>query len=161
MQIIKPRSTKLTKSKRKFEIDRLLSAGLRPAEIQEKLHISRITYWRDVKELQSDLYSEESLAQHDQEINARWNKLDRIITLDLEKTSDDPEKRARVLTNAIKINKEKLDYFLKTGKIKETPKQSEIKIDVKATTLNELSLINKYLVDELDKTKAINGDENK
>ena len=161
MQIIKPRSTKLTKSKRKFEIDRLLSAGLRPKEIQDKLHISRVTYWRDVKELQSDLYSEESLAQHDQEINARWNKLDRIITLDLEKTANDPEKRAKVLTNAIKVNKEKLDYFLKTGKIKETPKQSEIKLDVKATTLNELSLINKFLVDELDKTKTINGDENK
>ncbi len=138
-------AARLRKAQRLREIDKLIAVGLRPKEIQNQLGISEVTYYRDVKELYQKMHTDEALAQHDKDINARWDRLDRIVAIDLERTKDDPIGRAKVLTNALKLNKERLDYYLKTGKIRDKP--TEINLNHSGNVMNELSYISKYLKD--------------
>ena len=70
---------------------------------------------------------------------------ERIILSDIQKTKDNPVDRAKVLANAIKVNKEKLDYYLKTGKLEKAEDKSEITVNYGNDTLKELSIIQKYI----------------
>jgi len=139
----KRRTTKIGKELRLRQVDKLIAEKYKPYEIQIKLNISEKTYYRDIKELHRRMYTEESMAQYDKEIQSTWSTLEDINNTDLKKTEDNPVDRAKVMPNSIKINKEKSDYYLKTGKIKDKPQ--EINLTHKGDLSLDFKVLEKYL----------------
>ena len=151
--------SKIKKEQDKLIIDDCLSKNMSPSTIQKKHGISRTSYYRYVKEIFSEITSEDAKAQYDTSINSSYEKLMEIVFEDLDKCKDDIDAKCKVISNAIKLTKDRLDYYLKTGKIREEAK--EVNVNSKNIIMTEIDFMQKYLIKregESDKEDNVNDD---
>ena len=148
-------TTKARYNEVKMLVRKCISLGMKKPEIiakvKEQLNFRIIpaTYPRIVNSIREDQATDN--LSLDLEIQSRWDLLEKVINKDLQ--TDNVKDRASVLRNAITLNKEKLEFYMKTGKIEKATDRIEIEHSGTISLRDKMKAINEYILDK-DKPQA-------
>jgi len=148
-------TTKARYNEVKTLVRRCISIGMKKPEIIAKVkaeldfRIIPATYPRIVNSIREDQATDN--LSLDLEIQSRWDLLEKVINKDLQ--ADNVKDRAIVTRNGITLNKEKLEFYLKTGKIARAADKVEIEHTGTINLRDKMKAIQDYIMDK-DKEKG-------
>ena len=150
-------TTKARYNEVKTLVRRCISIGMKKPEIIAKVkaeldfRIIPATYPRIVNSIREDQATDN--LSLDLEIQSRWDLLEKVINKDLQ--TENIKDRASVLRNAITLNKEKLEFYIKTGKIDKATDNLSLDLEIQSRWDLLEKVINKDLQADNVKDRAI------